>query len=364
MSVSSAVRPTTDIFVVLRLESSRYMGRLSSDQASGQPRLTFDVAHAPADVPLGTMVTLGIATRSMGRPAQSRAKLVGVEHLDEQVILEVQPDDPTIWTEVIGERMPSGPDRRSWPRLAVPASEEVVVQTLIDSGPASGRRLAATVIDLSAGGAGLRFVPQAEPRLCTATRLTCTIDDEARVCVVRHRRLVPMGVRYGVAYVGAPVEDNPRFEAHWVCPGCGTTPLLADSHDFCPACGTERGNEPSHLPDWDSLVATAAHPFNGIARSCLRCGSGWSSDARNCGHCGPASHPGTASRPLAYRSAFSGSSAAGGPTSSSLDCRRVYKRAAQAIVSRPAPYWAGVKPKVVGSEYSGRRLSVMKRNGP
>ncbi|MBX2801071.1 MAG: hypothetical protein KTR31_25550 [Myxococcales bacterium] len=285
MAAPGAASSKDAIFVVLRQGEDRWMGRLVSDQSPGQPRLAFEAAHAPSHLPLGAMVTLGVATRSMGRPAKSRAKLVVVEDLGNRVILEVQPDDPTIWAEVMPEGLAPRSDRRSWPRLALSSSEEVVVQALIDAGPTSGRRLAATVLDVSEGGAGLRFVPQAEARLCQTKQMICVLDDVPRLCMVRHRRLVPMGVRYGVAYVDGEVEDE-RFEAHWVCPGCGTTPLLADAHAHCPACGTPRDEEPTHFPDWDSLVATAAHPFNGVERSCLRCGSGWSSDARNCGHCG------------------------------------------------------------------------------
>ncbi len=290
MTTSSTTPTPTDVFAILRRDGDQWMGRLLAPRDGSAPRFAFPRGRGPAHVPLGTVLVAGLLSRRQGRLAQCRAKLVSVEMHERGCAIEVEPDDPTLWSEVVPGTAARQGDRRKWPRLAPRAAAEVLVPVEVEVGPASGRQFAALLVDASHGGAGLRFPAQAEPRLSQAAELHCGFqtDDgatEVRRCQVRHRSLRPLGVRYGVAFVGVLEDGGRRAEPTWSCPRCGQEGLLAASHAHCPACGS--ASEAPIPRDGSSPEAdVTGHLFRGVDRTCLRCGAAWSSAARNCGHCG------------------------------------------------------------------------------
>ena len=289
MSSVAALGDPTDVFVVLRHEDQRWMGRLLAPRASGPPRVAFNRAVGPLQLPLGTFLSAGLAKRSMGRPAQCRCRLTGVELRDEVLAVEIELDDPTIWAQVMPDSYHRAGDRRKWPRLGPEMGGDVRIALRADAGPRSGRVFSGTLDDASRGGVGVRLPVQAEPRLCTASRFLVTLQapdgPEYRLCTVRHRRLLPVGVRYGLEFEGDPIAAPQTYEPVWTCASCHAAPLLGETHAHCPACGAERATHTT-FPDWDDLVTLEDHVYTGVERVCLRCGSGWGEQARNCGHCG------------------------------------------------------------------------------
>lgn len=286
---ASALGDPTDVFAVLRHEDARWMGRLLAPRGDGPPRLSFAADRAPVRLPLGTTMTAGLAGPKMERPAQCRATLTGVEWRDEQVAVEIELDDPTIWSQVMPGGYRRASDRRQWPRLTPPMPGEVLVAVQLQAGPRSARLVPGYLLDASRGGVGVRLPMQAERRLALGTQFRVLLQapdgPELRQCTVRHRKLLPGAVRYGFQFDSPPLERTQTFEPVWTCTGCGAAPLLGNSQAHCPACGTARVAHTT-FPDWDDLVTTETHRFTGVQRTCLRCGSGWSDESRNCGHCG------------------------------------------------------------------------------
>lgn len=288
MDTGSVLGDPTGTFAVLRHGHERWMGRLMRRDGGGPAQLSFAADATIARIPLGTFVMVAVPGATGTPPAQCRAKLLAITLEADAVAVEIEVDDPSVWGPTVPR--PSVPyrDRRRWPRLQPSVAAEQPVQILIDVGPHSGRSLSGHVMDRSDGGIGVRLPMQAEARLCAADRLLCMpIDDiRPRRCTVRHRTLLPLGVRYGLRFEGEPLEAPTTYEPLWTCDSCGAGPLLGRSHAHCPACGQGRGDTALAYPDWDDLVATEEHTFFGGDRTCLRCGTAFSRLARNCGHCG------------------------------------------------------------------------------
>lgn len=288
MNTDSVLGDPTGVFAVLRLGKERWMGRLLA-RTDGSPAQVGFPEDATIDrLPLGTFLVAGLAAHSMARPAQCRARLLALTHYEGVLAAEIELDDPAIWTEVLPKPLQPSRDRRRWPRLAPNAASEQRIHLQIDVGPHSGRSLSGFVMDRSEGGLAVRLPMQAEERLCRADRVLCWVPGERgpRRASVRHRALLPLGVRYGLRFEGEPLTSPRTYEPLWTCPSCTTSPLLGRTHEHCPACGVARGTAPLTFPDWDDLLATEEHPFFGGDRCCLRCGSAFSRQARNCGHCG------------------------------------------------------------------------------
>jgi len=279
---------------VLLQGERRWMGRLAPPITGGPPQLAFAVEHGPAKLPLGSVVQLEVTAPRSETPRSSSCRLTAVAYLPSVLLLEVDAENPSLWTEAMPGDVGHPADKRQWPRLHPPTTDPGPVVVELDVGPPSARRFAARVVDRSHEGVGLRFVLQAEPFLCRSQRFVCHLPPVEELggpwtphwVRVRHRRLLSTGVRYGLSVEGRALLPRPNHASQWTCLECGEQPLLADQHSHCPACGGSRGNAPSRLPDWQAGVASSDHRFTGIARTCLRCGTAWSEDARNCGHCG------------------------------------------------------------------------------
>ncbi|HHO54689.1 MAG TPA: PilZ domain-containing protein [Deltaproteobacteria bacterium] len=290
MAIRTAGSPS-DMFAVLLSGDDRWLGRLLPPSGDGPPWLLFPWSPGLAALPLGSPLALAAVSRATDEPAQGRGRLSAVSVQGSKLAIELQLEDRSLWAEVMPDVQLPTSDRRSWPRHPK-THTDTRVPVYIDAGPRSARRLVGRLVDTSPGGLGLRFPMQAEPRLCQAELLLCSmiLDGSlvSRRCMVRHRRLLPVGVRYGLAFLGTGTGAGAdvRYEAQWTCSSCGADPLLADSHLHCPSCGRPRGSTPTRLPDWDELLTEGAHRFTGSARTCLRCGAAWAGLARNCGHCG------------------------------------------------------------------------------
>lgn len=286
-----AVGSLGDMFAMVLHRDARWLGRLLPPCSGGPPRLLFPRDQGPATLPLGTPVALAAVSRATEEPVQGRGRLCAVSVEGHQSAIELELEDRGLWALVMPDALLPTSDRRSWPRRSR-AHTDTRVGVQLDSGPPSARRVVGRLEDTSPGGIGLRLPFAVEGRLCQARHLLCslTLDEGAlqRRCTVRHRRLLPIGVRYGLAFLDPGAEPEPpvRYEAQWTCTGCGADPLLADSHQHCPSCGLPRGNTPTRLPGWDELLTVDTHPLTGFARTCLRCGTAWARSARNCGHCG------------------------------------------------------------------------------
>jgi hypothetical protein len=279
----------TEILAVVQYDDARWLGRLVGSRSSGPPRVQFPEGRGPDDLPLGTRVAVGVATRAMGAPPRGTAVVAEVEHTSRGPIVGLIPDHGDFLGGV--PEASAGGDRRGWPRFTPDPENAPVVKVRMESGPASGRTVSAKLVDASRGGIGLKFPLAVEARLCEARVLWCSVPlpgrdiPTERPCEVRSRVLLPHGVRYGLAFREAPSDPPPpRFEALWDCV-CGEKELLGDSHTHCCSCGVER-SAPTRLPDWEDLVPVERHRFTGAALTCFRCGSAWSGLARNCGHCG------------------------------------------------------------------------------
>ena len=284
MGTTTARGAPGEVFAVLRHLDARWMGRLLPVK-TGPPRFAFPRVDDIDRVPLGTFLTLGVASRAMGRTAQCLARLMAMELAADSVAVEVELDDPRLWREAVPEAVHQATNRRAWPRIHPRPGGDVVVPMI-----AQGRRLAGLLLDASPGGMGVRLPRQAEAVLCQCDELIAILPHEhdetiQRRCGVRHRRLLPVGVRYGLSFRD-PVEAGPCFQPQWTCGHCGADPMLRDTHTHCLRCGTARGTSPTRLPDWDDLLTEEDHPLTGVARTCLRCGGAWGAGARNCGHCG------------------------------------------------------------------------------
>lgn len=290
MASSTAPKPGTVPLAVLEQGGRRWTGRLAPPVVGGPPQLAFTADDGPERLALGSQVHLEVLAPHADVGRTSTARLTAVAHLPSVVLLEVDAENPQLWAEVMPGPVGQPADRRQWPRLEAP-SVAALVPVEIDVGPPSARQFAARVVDQSEEGVGLRFVIQAEPHLCRAGRLHVTLqspDGEPlrHLGRVRHRRLLPSGVRYGVLIEGPSETSAITHEAQWTCTSCGETPLLADRHAHCLACGKEREPARSQLPAWNQLILASEHPFTGVERTCMRCGCAWSVTARNCGHCG------------------------------------------------------------------------------
>lgn len=288
MNTGSVLGDPTGTFAVLRRGQERWMGRLMLRPGGGPAQLAFPPETSIAALPLGTVMLVGVAGPAQARPAQCRARLIGVANEASAVAVEIEVDDPAVWGGVMPKTPGPYQDRRRWPRLQPAAAREDPVQVIIDVGAHSARVLAGYVMDRSEGGLAVRLPMQVEERVCEAGTILCRgLDDRhAYHCVIRNRTLLPLGVRYGLQFDGDPIEIPPTFEPLWTCGECGAGPLLGHSHTHCPSCGSARGDIEVAYPDWDDLVAVEEHPFFGADRACLRCGSAFSRSARNCGHCG------------------------------------------------------------------------------
>ncbi|MEN0061728.1 MAG: hypothetical protein AAGA48_06225 [Myxococcota bacterium] len=284
--MGAATKPGNVAVASVEQGDRRWLGRLAPPIMGGPPQLAFSLEDGPTKLALGSMVQLEVTAPRAEAGRGSTARLTAVAYLPSVVLIEVDAVNPSLWAEVLTGPVGEPADRRHWPRLSLPATDDPIEIT-IDSGPSSARTFAARVVDRSSEGLGLRFVQQAEPLLCRATEVVCRLPEEDPVVArIRHRRLLQNGVRYGLSVVGPASPPATTHEAQWTCPQCGEQPLLGERHAHCPSCGHARGNIPTRLADWDQLIVGREHPFSGIERTCLRCGCAWSALARNCGHCG------------------------------------------------------------------------------
>ncbi len=290
---SSADKTRSAASAVLTQGERRWMGRLAPPLTGGPPQLAFSIEHGPTRLPLGSVVQLEVTPARADGGRSSTARLTAMAYLPSVVLVEVDAENPSLWTEAMPGDVGSPADLRQWPRLTPPRVDAGPVAVELDVGPASARRFSARVVDQSTEGIGLRFVLQAEPFLCQASWFAVDLpafqdlEPGARRMSVRHRRLLSTGVRYGLSIEAtATGAERVAHEAQWTCIDCGEQPLLSEHHLHCPSCGAGRSNAPSRLPDWDDAVTRRQHRFSGIDRICLRCGCAWSEQARNCGHCG------------------------------------------------------------------------------
>lgn len=277
------------IWVVVQGGGRSFSGRLVPGRAD-TPTVQFETEKAPVDLPLGSEVTLGMATLGMASAVRDRGELTGIQWLrDGHVQATITVDNPQALVDELPQAVRDTTERREWVRVG-PKDRTVEVPVRLDD----GLRLIARLRDSSAGGLGLGFPLGAEARLCTARTFVASVvwpGFEGRrdwTCEVRNRVLRDGEVRYGVQFKtetgqGAP---GPKFEPLWDCPGCQTEALLAQTHRFCPTCGRARGDQRTRLPGWEELFTADNHPLCGTAGSCRACGVAHGKRAIWCGHCG------------------------------------------------------------------------------
>lgn len=278
------------IWVVVHAAGRSFSGRLVPGRAD-TPTLLFDEAKAPAELPLGTEVEVGMATLGMANAVRDRGVLTGVQRLrDGNVQVTLMVDHPQTLQDELPQAVRDTTERREWVRVG-PKDRTVEVPVRLPD----GMRLIARLRDSSAGGLGLGFPIGAEPKLCATRTFVASVvwpGFEGRrdwTCEVRNRALRDGEVRYGVQFktetgsVGAP---GPRFEPLWDCPSCQTEALLAETHQHCPICGHARGDERTRLPEWEDLFTADNHPLCGTAGACRACGVAHGRRAIFCGHCG------------------------------------------------------------------------------
>lgn len=281
-----------ETWAVVALGERSWTGRLVPAESLVAPRLRFEAEQAPSRLPLGTTLQLGVALPGMVRARRIPARLTGVQLQRQSVEITVEPLD----REPL-EGLPIGDargERRYWARVAPRGGSTVPIPVRLDEGPPSARSLAASLVDVSGVGVGLRFPLAAEPRLCVQKRVFCTLSlfpsepPHERAGEIRMRMLEPEAVRYGLewhteTYDGTP---PPQFEPVWTCAGCGEDLLLAHTHAFCPRCGAPAAGIPTRLPAWEDLVHASSHRFAGVDRTCAFCGTSQAAVAAFCGHCG------------------------------------------------------------------------------
>jgi PilZ domain-containing protein len=273
--------------VVQRLGEG-WTGRMVTARGLDQPRIAFPANNAPASLPLGAQVDLGLATRAMAKAVRCGAQLIAVEWAPEGVELTFDPDEPELFRDEIPGLVKDPPERRSSVRVFPRSGEGIRVPVRLQEDLAA-KPLVARLCDASAGGLGLLFPYSSEEKLCFSRALLCEVVEpggERREvdCLVRNRTLLPDGVRYGVEFVNPGSAAVQPFEPLWDCP-CGETGLLAASHKRCLRCGRPRSTN-TRLPHRDGLLSLPAHLYTGTDRRCRSCGATWSSAAKFCGSCG------------------------------------------------------------------------------
>lgn len=253
-----------------------------------QPRVAFPTEAAPASLPLGSQVELGLAHRKMQKAARTGALVIGVDYVDRGVEVTFEPDEPELFTAAIPGLFTDPPERRQQLRVFPRTGEGITVPVRLAE-DLGARPIAARLCDASAGGLGLLFPYPSEELLCFSRSFLCELALPAGgrsevECTVRNRTLLEDGVRYGVEFTGTNDRPLLAFEPLWDC-ACGETGLLAASHTRCPRCGRPRSST-TRLPHRDGLLSLTAHVYTGRDRFCPSCKSTWSALARFCGRCG------------------------------------------------------------------------------
>jgi hypothetical protein len=196
-----------EVWAVVQRRGETWTGRMICARGLDEPRVAFPRGAAPATLPLGSQVDLGLATRKMPKAARCGALLIAVDWTPDAVELTFDPDDPELFQQAIPGLMADPTERRADPRLPAITDQGITVAVrFLDDLVAPP--LIARLCDASPGGLGLQFPYSAEDRLCATRVLVCELagpDGHRRdhICEVTNRTLLGDGVRYGVEFVGA-----------------------------------------------------------------------------------------------------------------------------------------------------------------
>ena len=74
-----------EVWAVIMCRGEKWTGRMVCAHGFDQPCLAFDAAWAPANIPLGQQVTLGLATREMDKAISGGARVILVERTPDRL---------------------------------------------------------------------------------------------------------------------------------------------------------------------------------------------------------------------------------------------------------------------------------------